>query len=272
VEQLKKLDTELKIRGFSKNTLSSYMFHNKKFLGFIKKDINETDEDDIKCYLAYLTSDRNLSNSSVALAKAAITFFYNEILHKNIKIKSSKIPKTVPVVLTKDEVRALIGNTSNKKHRLIIKLLYSSGLRLSECVNLKIEDLDLKEKVGWVRSGKGKKDRIFILSENLIKDIEDYIQEKKIEKGNIFLGWNNKTISKRTIQKLVGLAAEKAKIKKNVHVHTLRHSYATHLLESGTDIRYIQELLGHADLSTTQIYTKVSKEDLKKIKSPLDNL
>ena len=166
----------------------------------------------------------------------------------------------------------MIANTTNKKHRFIIKLLYSSGLRLSECVNLKLEDLDLKEKVGWVRSGKGKKDRIFILSENLMKDLYAYIAENKIEKGNLFLGWKKKPISKRTIQKLVNTAALKAGIKKKVHVHTLRHSYATHLLESGTDIRYIQELLGHSDLSTTQIYTKVSQEELKKIKSPLDNL
>ena len=272
MEQLKKLEIELKIRGFSKNTLSAYLLHNRKFIEFIKKDVNEVTEDDIKLYLAYLTSDKQLANSSVALTKAALIFLYNEILGKGIRIKSPKIPKKVPVVLTKEEVKTLIANTTNKKHRFIIKLLYSSGLRLSECVNLKLEDLDLKEKVGWVRSGKGKKDRIFILSENLMKDLYAYIAENKIEKGNLFLGWKKKPISKRTIQKLVNTAALKAGIKKKVHVHTLRHSYATHLLESGTDIRYIQELLGHSDLSTTQIYTKVSQEELKKIKSPLDNL
>lgn len=272
MEQFKKLETELKIRGFSKNTVISYLFHNKKFLEFIKKDTKTITEEDIKSYLAYLTSDKQLSSSSVALTKAALIFFYNEILGNKIRIKSPKIAKKIPVVLTKEEVKALINNTTNKKHNLIIKLLYSSGLRLSECANLKIEDLDLKEKTGWIRAGKGKKDRIFILSENLIKDLDNYLKENKIEKGNLFLGRNNKQISKRTIQKVVNLAASKAKIKKNVHVHTLRHSYATHLLEAGTDIRYIQELLGHADLSTTQIYTQVSQEELKKIKSPLDNL
>jgi len=272
VEQLKKLEIELKIRGFSKNTLSAYLLHNRKFIEFIKKDVNEVNEDDIKSYLAYLTSDKQLSNSSVALTKAALIFFYNEILGKGIKIKSPKIPKKVPVVLTKEEVKTLIANTTNKKHNLIIKLLYSSGLRLSECVNLKLEDLDLKEKVGWVRSGKGKKDRIFILSEILMKDLYAYIEENKIEKGNLFLGWKKKPISKRTIQKLVNTAALKAGIKKNVHVHTLRHSYATHLLESGTDIRYIQALLGHSSISTTEIYTHISQEKLKDIKSPLDSL
>lgn len=272
MEQLKKLETELKIRGFSKNTLNSYLFHNNKFLEYIKKDPNDINEDDIKSYLAHLTSDKELSNSSIALAKAAITFLQNEVLNKNIEIKSPKIPQKVPVVLTREEVKSLIDSTNNKKHKLIIKFLYSSGIRLSECTDFKIEDLDFKEKIGWVRSGKGKKDRMIILSENLIRDMQDYLLENKIEKGNLFLGWNNKAISKRTIQKVVKLAAIKAGIKKNVHPHTLRHCYATHLLESGTDIRYIQAILGHANLNTTEKYAHISNSQLKKIKSPLDSL
>ena len=147
----------------------------------------------------------------------------------------------------------------------------SSGLRLSECIHLKVEDLELEEKIGWVRKGKGSKDRFFILSERLIEDIKVYLEKEK-RKGFLFFGYGNKELSKRAVQKLVALAAARAGIRKRVKVHTLRHSFATHLLEAGVDIRKIQELLGHADLSTTQIYTKVSAAQLRGIKSPLDLL
>ncbi len=268
---LKKLETELKIRGFSINTVKAYLFHNNKFLDFIKKNPEEISEDNIKEYLAHLI-ERPLSNRTVALARASITFFYNEILNQNFRIKSPKIPKKLPVVLTKEEVKSLIENTKNKKHELIIKFLYSCGLRLSECVNLKVEDLNLKERTGFVRSGKGRKDRRIYLAESIIQELKDYLEEEKIENSYIFLGRNKKQISNRTIQKIVTRAAKKANINKNIHVHTLRHSFATHLLQNGIDIRKIQEFLGHADLSTTQIYTQVTESELKQVKNPLDYL
>jgi len=205
----------------------------------------------------------------VALVKSALIFYYNNILNKKINIKTPKIPKKVPTVLTKDETKRLISSAKNPKHRLLIEILYSSGLRLSEITNLKINDLELEEGIGWVRGGKGSKDRMFILSKKVTSHLKSYLAKHKRE--YLFAGREGK-YSPRTIQKIVKEVASRAEINKNVHPHVLRHSFATHLLEAGTDIRYIQALLGHANLSTTQIYTSVSTKKLKKIQSPLDSM
>ena len=149
--------------------------------------------------------------------------------------------------------------------------MYSSGLRVSECVSLKIDDLDLSEKMGKIRHGKGNKERYIILSESLIQHLSVYLSTKKDSSTYIF-SINNRPITIRQAQKVVKRAAKKAGIKKRVFCHALRSSFATHLLEAGTDIRVIQELLGHSNLATTQIYTKVSTQQLKKVKSPLDSL
>jgi integrase/recombinase XerD len=270
---LKKLETELKLRGFSKQTSKMYLFYNRKFLEFIKKDPEEIKDDDLKEFLATKISDDSLSNSSIALIKASLKFFYTDMLGKNMSlIKTPKASKKLPVVLTHKEIKDLIDNTENIKHRLLIELLYSTGLRLSECINLQYSDLDLNDGTGWVRLGKGAKDRIFIVSEIFKKDLLDYIEKKNAGgKGYIF-SVNGRKMSSSGIQHAIKVSAERAGIDKPVHVHTLRHSFATHLLENGVDIRKIQKLLGHSNLQTTQIYTQVSSEEIKKIKSPLDML
>ncbi len=270
---LKKLETEMKLRGFSKQTSKMYLFYNTKFLGYIKKPPEDVDDNDIKEYLAHKMSDHSLSNASIALIKASLKFFYTEILGKNLSlIKTPKASKKLPVVLTRKEIRDLLDNTGNPKHRLLIELLYSTGLRLSECVNLKYSDLDLNDGIGWVRMGKGAKDRIFIISGMFKRDLLEYKEKSGADgKGYIF-SMNGKKMSPRGIQHAIKKAAKRAGIEKDVHVHTLRHSFATHLLEDGVDIRKIQTLLGHANLQTTQIYTQVSSEEIKKIKSPLDML
>ncbi len=271
--ELKKLETELKLRGFSKQTSKMYLFYNHKFLEFIKKDPEEIKDDDIKEFLASKISDDSLSNSSIALIKASLKFFYTDMLGKNMSlIKTPKTSKKLPIVLTHKEIKDLIDNTENIKHRLLIELLYSTGLRLSECINLQYCDLDLNDGTGWVRLGKGAKDRIFIVSEIFKKDLLDYIKKKNAGgKGYIF-SINGRKMSSSGIQHAIKISAERAGIDKPVHVHTLRHSFATHLLENGVDIRKIQKLLGHSNLQTTQIYTQVSSEEIKKIKSPLDML
>ena len=177
--------------------------------------------------------------------------------------------KKLPTVLTKDEVRNLLSMTKNFKHKLLMEMMYSSGLRVSECVSLKIDDLELDEKMGTVRSGKGRKDRLIILSDALIKDVKEYLSKRKDNNPFLF-PVKDRHISVRMAQDTVKENAKKAGIKKKVFCHALRSSFATHLLESGTDIRIIQELLGHSNLQTTQRYTKVSTEQLKKIRSPLD--
>ena len=151
----------------------------------------------------------------------------------------------------------------------MVCLIYACGFRVSELTNLKIEDLNFSEKIGHVRQAKGNKDRVFNIPEFLTEELQDQAKKQK-GKTYLFTGRNG-ILSTRNLQKIVSLAANRTGLK-NVHCHTLRHSFATHLLEDGVDIRKIQELLGHADLSTTQIYTHVSTEEIKKIKSPLDSL
>lgn len=262
LQELESLKNELKLRGFSEKTLKAYVFFNEKFLNFINKKPENVSETDIKSYLASLIN--RYENSSTNLAFSALRFFYETMLKKDLKnIVVPKREKKMPIVLTRDEIKTMIESARNKKSKLVIKFLYSTGLRVSELVNLKKNDIEIKEKIGWVRKGKGGKDRIFILPESLTEELNELM---KADSEKIF------PVTTRAIQKIVKNTIKRANITKKVSPHTLRHSYATHLLDSGVDIRKIQELLGHSNLQTTQIYTHVSTEELKKIKSPLDNL
>lgn len=269
---LKRLETELKIRGFSPKTLKAYVSHNKKFLDFIGNDTNDANEEHVKAFMAHLL-DKGQKPASVSLAMSAIRFLYDEMLGKGIfaKIKLPKAEKKLPTVLSKEEIRKMLDVLENAKHKLLIIFLYSSGLRVSEAVSMKIDDLDLNEKMGIVRSGKGKKDRNIILSESLVNKLRDYLSNRNDQNPYVF-NVKDRHIVVRQAQRIVNEAAKRAGIKKRVFCHALRSSFATHLLEAGTDIRIIQELLGHSNLATTQRYTNVSREQLKKVKSPMDEL
>ena len=269
---LKKLETELKLRGFTQATQKAYMEHNSKFLNFIKKQPAQITEDDLKLYLADLISERKQKPASVNLTISALKFFYKDLLRKDIfsNIKPPKSEKKIPTVLSKDEIKQLLDAITNDKHKLLVELLYSSGLRVSEAVKMKIDDLNLKEKMGKVISGKGKKDRHIILSNNVIEHINNYLKDRKEDSEYLFPS-EKSHITVRMAQKVVNKSAKKAGIKKRVFCHALRSSFATHLLEAGTDIRVIQVLLGHSSISTTERYVKVSTEQLKKVKSPLDS-
>jgi integrase/recombinase XerD len=270
---LKKLETELKIRGFSQETVKAYTRHNADFLGFIKKASDFASEDDLKSYLAYLMSDKKLSSSSVALVRSALLFFYNQVLAKGFAgIKTPKITRNPPAVLSKDEIKRLIDACVNDKSRLMVQLLYSSGLRVSECLHLRVEDMDFNEKICTVKQGKGRKDRATLLSDALAESLKAFMEKEGLSSGLIFCNKAGKSVTARNVQKIVCGAARRAGIKKIVTPHKLRHSFATHLLDSGVSIRVIQELLGHSNLQTTQIYTRVSKEHLRNVKSPLDDL
>lgn len=270
---LKKLEIELKITKASVHTLKNYTRFNIQFFDFIKKDPKEIDEDDIKLYIAENLSDRAAVTTIMFLS--AIKYAYTGILKTDPTqhIKRPKREKRLPVVLTKDEIFALIKSLNNKKSKLMISLVYATGMRVSEITSLKIEHLDFDDRIGHVRQGKGKKDRIFNIPKFLYARVKRYAEKQKEFDGvYLFPGRNGKCMSDRNVQKIVKQAGQKANIKKEVHTHTLRHSFATHLLENEIDIRKIQELLGHSDLSTTQIYTHVSPEELKKIESPIDGI
>ena len=268
-EFLKNLETEIKISKLSPYTLRNYILFNKQLFEHSNKKPEQITQQDIKNFLADKMNER--ASSSTILFLASIKFAYSNLLGKDPTsgIKRPKSEKKIPAVLTKEEVIKLINSSSTKKSKLIIQLLYSSGLRVSEIVNLKKQDLDFNENTGWVRAGKGKKDRMFFISKKLSKKLEKYTEKHK--------DWNyifseKSALSTRNIQKIVQKAAFKAGINKNVHPHTLRHSMATHLMDAGVDIRKIQEILGHSAISTTQIYTHISNEQLKSIKNPLDEL
>jgi len=271
-EFLRKIEIELKISKNSVYTLRNYLAANTLLLDYIKKNPEEITSDDVKQYMADKLSDK--AAVSVIMFLAAIRYAYTNLLEKDptLNIKRPKKEKKLPVVLTKDEVKRLLGIIQSKKSKLMVSLMYACGLRVSELLNLKVQDIDFNAGTGYMRQSKGKKDRAFNIPEFIFKELEEQSKLQHAEgKEFLFTGPKGR-LSSRNLQKIVRQAAKSAEINKPVHCHTLRHSFATHLLESGTDIRLIQDLLGHEDLSTTQIYTHVSREELKKIKSPLDNL
>src|SRR3989338_1817584 len=283
-EYLDKLAIELKLRGFTERTIGNYCYQTKKFLEFSKKDPKKACQDDVKKYMAYLLSDKNYKASSVNLLVSALKFFFNEIIKHDVvnSLKALKQEKKLPTVLSQDELKHLIDATENIKHKLLIELMYSAGLRVSEAVKVKVNDLDFEQKMGIIRDGKGRKDRHIILSEKLIEQLKVYLAERESngrynnekdsnwKDSEYVFAVTDRHISIRQAQQIIKDAQEKAGIKKRIYCHALRSSFATHLLEAGTDIRIIQELLGHSNLSTTERYTKVSNEQLRKVVSPLD--
>ena len=268
MDDLKKLETELRLRRKSEKTVKNYLFFNQKFLDFIKKPTEQIGIDDIKSYLSSLSQK---STAAVALAIASLKFYYEKVLGKDLfsNFESPKKEKRLPTILSKEEIKQLIEKADTSKSKVIISFLYATGLRVSELVNLKVQDINLENRTGMVKFGKGNKDRMFILSEKIISDLKAFIDKHP---NYQYLFSKDKPLTTRNIQKIVKLATKKAGINKKITPHTMRHSFATHLLEAGTDIRFIQELLGHSNLNTTQIYTHVSTEEIKKIKSPFDSI
>lgn len=263
---LNKLKRELEIRNYSKNSIDSYLSFVEEYLDYSKnKGINENS---VKDYLQ--TQTKKISPSSLSSRISAIKFFFENILQQKIYLKHPKRNKTIPKILTPDEVKKMIEITENIKHKLILKMLYGCGLRVSEVVNLKKQDLNFEEKLIHIKLSKGKKDRFVKLPESLIEDLKNYCNLFNDE--ILFPSNRGGKLTTAAIQAIVENAAKKAEIKKEVYPHLLRHSFATHLLEQGTDLRIIQKLLGHSDIKTTQIYTQISQASIKNIKSPLDNL
>jgi len=263
---LKKLENELKVRNFSKKTVSSYLYSVKKFLKY--SEDRELNPDTVKKYIIKHLEIEN--PSSVAKDSFAIKFFFENILRKRLFLPTIKRNKILPDILSIDEIRRMIKTTLNLKHKLIIKLLYGTGLRVGEIVNLKKNDVEFEEGLIHVRLAKGKKDRFVKIPTSLDEDLGNYC--KLNSKKYLFESNRGGKLTIKSVQKIVSNAAKKAKIKKRVYPHLLRHSFATHLLEQGTDLRIIQKLLGHSDIKTTQIYTQISQASVKNIKSPLDNI
>ncbi|MFH1591637.1 MAG: site-specific tyrosine recombinase/integron integrase [archaeon] len=259
-QSLQRLEEEIRLRGYSRQTLRSYMYHVGDFLAFTGDNTP-----DLRGYLLHLTR-QDKSPQTIRLASAAILFYLRQVLNQNPE--SIPVPKrrqALPQVLSREHIKTMISLTDNPKHRIILELLYSSGLRLSELVGLRSDDVDFSRGLIRVNSGKGGKDRFTIASKNTLDAI------RILSPGLILKGMKGK-YSTKSVQMVIAQSAKRAKIPFRVTPHMLRHSFATHLLEDGVDLKVIQQLLGHASLSTTQIYTHVSTARISQIANPLDRL
>ena len=271
---IEKLDKEIRSRKYSLKTRKAYLYFNRLLCGKLQKNPEEIRSCDITEFLAIMEKDRDYSAASLNLAINALKFFYRYVFRSNI-VNDLKRPvnnRRLPVVLSADEIVGILNTEANPKHRLLLMLVYSSGLRVSEVVALKKEHIDLSRNVILVEQSKGRKDRYTMLSEKTARFLKDYYEFFKV-KDWLFPGQPvMRHLSVRSAQHIFDKAARRAGITKKISIHCLRHTFATHLLENGTDIRYIQTLLGHSSIRTTERYTHVAAHDVLKIKSPLDNI
>jgi len=263
---------ECKRRRYSGKTIKTYIYCINRFLKFAEKGIDKISKKDVRLFLEFL-SEKKLTGNTMNVYHMAIRFLFENVLDKRIwiDIKYSKVPEKLPVVLSKEEVKKLFSIIKNPKHKLMIQLMYSAGLRVSELVNLKINDVDLDKNYGWVRGGKGGKDRIFIVAKSLKNELERFIDLKKTDEW-LFTSQGGRKYNIRSLQQIVKKAGKEAGIEKRVSCHTLRHSFATHLIEDGYSVSEVQTLLGHKSPETTFIYLHTASPNMIKVKSPLDDL
>jgi len=260
---------KMRLINYSPRTIEAYTNVYKDIYRALGKPPKDISRDEIELYLLN-KKDGGSAPQTVALYANALNFLYRELYQRAdfIPFRMPKRNKALPVVLNRNEIVSIISAPKNKKHRLMLAISYGSGFRVSELISLRVRDIDIFEKVITIRGGKGRKDRITTLSESLIPDLKDIMACKKGE-DFVFESERGGKLTSATPQKIFQVALAKIGIQKQATFHSLRHSFATHLLEDGVDVRFVQELLGHASIKTTQIYTHVTNPNLKKIKSPL---
>jgi site-specific recombinase XerD len=273
---LERMQETLLLKAYSPNTIKTYCIEFAQLL-YILKDVpvNSLTPERLRAYLLYCITTLKLSENIIHSRMNAIKFYFEQVLHCD-KIFFEEIPRPkkkelLPKVLSKEDLAKIFTQLKNPKHELMLKMCYGMGLRVSEIVNLKITGIDSKRMMVLIEAAKGKKDRYVTLPASILDDMRIYYVKYR-PKIYFFEGQNGGQYSIRSVQAVFKNVMQKANINKSVGIHGLRHSYATHLLESGTDMFFIQKLLGHQDIITTEIYAKVSKRDLGKIKSPLDDL
>ncbi|MDP5082078.1 MAG: site-specific integrase [Winogradskyella sp.] len=263
---------KLEIKRYANNTVRTYVSCFEQFINYYpNKAIDDLNENDVRNYILTLIQ-KDWSNSYINQSINSIKFYYENVLgmpNRFYKIERPIKEKKLPIILSPSEVKALIDATNNIKHRCIVSLLYSAGLRRSEVINLKPTDIDSARMLIKVNDAKGKKDRLSLLAQSTLQDLRRYYKAYRPQ-HYLFEGQKNEKYSATSIGQIITKAVAKARIKKHVTAHTLRHSFATHLLENGTDLRYIQLLLGHSSTKTTEIYTHVASNNFISIKNPLD--
>ncbi len=258
-------------QGLSPRTIRTYCQCTERFFRYYPKEPHQINKTEIKQFIDSLLT-KNAPGNTINVYLNALKFFYEQVLHKKLtlNLKYSKHPQHLPEFLTQEETKLLLEQIENPKHHLIISLLYSAGFRVSEVLNLKVKDIQLEKNYGWVRQGKGRKDRLFIIAQNIKPILQQWIKNLSIE-DYVFTGIHGQYTAS-SIRQILKQAKKKAKLTKNIHPHTLRHSFATHLLENGYALTDLQPLLGHSRIETTMIYTHLANPKLCNIKSPYDSL
>ncbi|MDH5610243.1 MAG: site-specific integrase [Cyclobacteriaceae bacterium] len=270
---LELMEARLITARYSESTRSTYMHMFRLFLKFVHpKPLHQLNKTDIIRHQLHLVRKQKVSRSYQNQCINAIKFYLEQVLGQDRQFFNLERPKKVsklPVVLSLEEVQSILKATPNIKHKAILTTIYSAGLRISEVLNLKIGDIDSQNMRMWIQEAKGAKDRISVLSPYLLELLRNYY---KVYKPQVYLfeGPDRAQYSPTSIRRILGRAVKKCNIRKDVTPHTLRHSFATHLLENGTNLRYIQTLLGHTSAKTTEIYTHVSSKKLEEVRSPLD--
>jgi integrase/recombinase XerD len=269
------VEEEMKLRGYSPKTRKSYRNHLLAFVRYIDCPPTAVLEGQIRGYLLHLIDEKGNSRAYLNQAVSAIKFYYQRVARLEKTIENIPRPRReskLPTVLSRSEVIRLFDALSFLKHRALLMVAYSAGLRVSEVVRLRAADIDVERGMIHVRRGKGYKDRYTLLSALTLETLRLY--RKSCEPSEwVFPGARpGRHLTVRSVQKVITKAREKIRLHKQVTMHTLRHSFATHLLEDGTDLRYVQELLGHAKPETTMRYTHVTQKNLRRIRSPLDNI
>ena len=266
---------KLTLKKYSPNTIKTYMHMFKRFLEYIyPMPLHQISTAHIMHYHKELVTKHNVSSSYQNQSINAIKFYIEKVLNLpkvSYDFCRPRKAKTLPKVLSIEEVSHILNATGNIKHRTILSVIYGCGLRISECINLKVEDIDSSNMRVWLRNAKGKKDRITLLSPSLLEQLRAYYRLYRPKKW-LFEGPNCEKYSVSSIRQVFNRSRRKAGVIMPATVHSLRHSFATHLLDAGTNLRYIQQLLGHNSSKTTEIYTHVSTANLINIESPFEKI
>ncbi|MFH1682746.1 MAG: site-specific tyrosine recombinase/integron integrase [Candidatus Woesearchaeota archaeon] len=261
-------------RNYSPKTIQTYNHCLNRFFRICRKEPKSVNKVDIQNYLDGMV-EKQASSSTLNVHLSALKFFYEQILRKRLtlKLRFAKRAKRLPECLTKEETARFFNEIKNEKHNLMMRFFYSAGLRVSELVNLRVKDLQLEEGYGWVRQGKGKKDRQFVISKKLTPELKGWIEQNTLAPYEfLFSSCRQKKLSVSTIQQIVKKSSRTARIHKRVHPHTLRHSFATHFIENGNRVTTLQRLLGHSRIETTMVYVHTAFQNKVDAESPYDRL
>ena len=270
-----RLEQELRLRGYSEKTVKAYVLQVKRLVKHFMRSPDELSAAEIREYLVHVTEVEKLAPATINQAIFAIRFFYREILDRPWEEKFTcrrRGPVRLPTVLTSSEVSRLLAAAKNQKHRVLMMVLYSAGLRLNEALSLEPRDIEVEEERIRIRCAKGGRERYVMLSQRLLEELRVYVRQQP--RGRfLFPGRTpGSALGSSAVQRMVRGMGKRAEITKKVTPHVLRHSFATHLVEQGTNLLYVQTLLGHRDLKTTLNYTRVARQGATRVLSPLDTL